>query len=56
MLEKASEAVRRINDPAPLKPPGIFRTLVATRGRAGMNAGGIGRHSGQQQSGKIYSS
>ena len=35
-LEKASDAVRRINDPAPLKPPGIFRTLVATKGRAAL--------------------
>jgi hypothetical protein len=33
-LAKASEAVRKLNDPAPEKPPNLFRTLVATKPRA----------------------
>jgi hypothetical protein len=33
-LERASEAVRRLNDPNPEKPPNLFRTLVATKPRA----------------------
>jgi hypothetical protein len=33
-LENASEAVRRLNDPNPEKPPNLFRTLVATKPRA----------------------
>jgi hypothetical protein len=33
-LEKAPEAVRRLNDPNPGKPPNFFRTLVATKPRA----------------------
>ncbi|MDR3145404.1 MAG: hypothetical protein LBU21_03935 [Treponema sp.] len=33
-LEKASEAVRKLNDPNSEKPSNIFRTLVATKPRA----------------------
>ncbi|MDR2363654.1 MAG: hypothetical protein LBD65_04485, partial [Spirochaetaceae bacterium] len=30
-LERASPAVRELNDAAPVKPPGLFRTLTATK-------------------------
>ncbi|MDR3166799.1 MAG: hypothetical protein LBT93_02555, partial [Treponema sp.] len=30
-LERASPAVRELNDTTPVKPPGIFRTLTATK-------------------------